>query len=93
MTWLGYEGDDVTELCFKQQHMSMQKDIKIHGHKVKDSEMKEMKNLTLKKNCFGDIECGSMIQETQDKALPLLMFMIMKRSSELNTRGVANGSM
>ena len=48
MTWLGYDGDEITELCFKQQHMSMQKCINTHGQKVKDSAVKEMKNLTLK---------------------------------------------
>ena len=60
MTWFGYEGDEITELCFKQYHMSMQKGIKTHEQKGKDSAIKEKNNLTLKNNCFGETDYNPM---------------------------------
>ena len=52
-----------------------------------------MKNLTLKKNCFGEIDYDSMIQEMKDKVLLLLMLMMMTHIGELKKRGVGNGSL
>ena len=53
--------------------------------------MKELRNLT-GNECFGEIDCTSITQEMKDKALPILMFMVMKRNGEIKSRGVANGS-
>ena len=53
--------------------------------------MKEMRSLEIKNLCFDEVDYDSLTQEQNDKALPLLMFMVMKRNGILNSRGVANG--
>ena len=55
--------------------------------------MKEMKNLTLKNNYFGEIEFESLTEEIKEYTLLLLMFVIIKHSSELKTRRYSNSSM
>ena len=89
---MGFRVKEVDELCFKAEHISMQRSIKLHGSKGKDSAMKEMKILTVKNSCFGCIEYPTITQETKDRALPLLMLMVLKTNGDLNTRGVTNGS-
>ena len=54
--------------------------------------MKELINLHEKNPCFGGIEFDSLTQEMKDKALPLLLFIVMKRSGDLKTRGVVAGN-
>ena len=54
--------------------------------------MKELINLDVKNSCFREIYYDSLTQEMKDKALPLLLFMVMKRSGNLKTRGVAAGN-
>ena len=72
--------------------MSIQKGIRKYGDKEKDSAMKESKNLTMKNNCFGEIDYKRMAQKMKDQVLPLLIFMVMKRNSELKSRECANES-
>ena len=54
--------------------------------------MKEIKNLAVKNNYFGEIDYKPLSQETRDKVLPILMFMVKMRSGDIKTRGCANGS-
>ena len=54
--------------------------------------MKEISNLTEKNNCFGEINYSSITQEMKDKALPLLMFIVIKRNGELKSHECTNGS-
>ena len=54
--------------------------------------IKEIRNLAVKNECFGELDYSTLTQEMKDKALPLLMFMVMKRSGELKSRVCANGS-
>ena len=54
--------------------------------------MKDMKNLTIKNSCFGEIDHESTSREMKDKALLFLMFMTLKRNGDLKTRGVSNGN-
>ena len=68
--------------------MSVKEGIRKYGQKRNDSVMKEIRNLAEKNSCFGEIEYETLTQEMKDKALPLLMFMIMKRLGDLKTRGV-----
>ena len=51
-----------------------------------------MKNLAVKNDCFGEVEYESLTEEMKKRALPLLMFMVLKRKGVLKSRGVANGS-
>ena len=51
-----------------------------------------MKNLATKNSCFGELDYDSLSQEVKDKALPILILMVLKRSGEIKSRGVANGS-
>ena len=53
--------------------------------------MKEMQNLVIKNQYFDKIVCKFLTQEQKDKALPLLMFMIIKRNRIIKTREVVNG--
>ena len=45
--------------------------------------MKEIKNLAMKNDYFGEIEHKSLAQEMKDRVLPLLMFMVMKRTGDI----------
>ena len=54
--------------------------------------MKEVKNLAIKNNCLGEVEHESLSREMIDKALPMLMFMVLKRSGKIKSRGAVNGS-
>ena len=87
---MGFRVKEVDELCFKAEHISMQRSIKIHGSKGKDSAMKEMKKLTMNNSCFGDIDHAAITQETKDGDLLLLMFIVLKRNGDLKKRGVSN---
>ena len=89
---MDYSGDEIEGLCFKTEQHSIQKGIKIYGEKGEQSAMKEMKNLAIKNECFGEIDYSSLTQDQKDRALPILMFMVLKRSGELKSRGVVNGS-
>ena len=91
LRWLGFHGTDVDELCFKAEQMSMQRDIKVHGEKGKASAMKEIRNLAKRNEYFGEVKHESLSQEMKDRALPLLMFMVMKMTGELKSRGCARG--
>jgi hypothetical protein len=53
--------------------------------------MKEIISLT-DNDCFGETEYKKLSQEAKDKALPILMFKVLKRNGSLKTRGCANGS-
>ena len=72
--------------------MSIQQGLKQYGDSGKKSALKEIENLT-GNECFGELDYASLTQEMKDKALPILMFMIMKRNRDLKSRGVANGSL
>ena len=47
-------------------------------------------NLT-ENDCFGKTDFSNLGQEENDKALPILKFMILKRNELLKTRWCANG--
>ena len=91
MKWCDVEQGDIEGMMFAAKHMSIQKGIKDYKEAGKASAMKEILNLT-GNNCFGETEYEKLTQEDKDKALPILMFMIMKRNGSLKSRGVANGS-
>ena len=78
-------------MMFKTEQMSVQQGIHKYGEEGKKSAMKEIENLT-DNECFGEIDYNSIAQEMKDKALPILMFMIIKRNGNIKTKGVANGS-
>ena len=48
--------------------------------------MKEIKKLTIKNYCFGEIDYATITPEIKQKALPLLMLMVHKRNGDLKTR-------
>ena len=88
--WLQFNQDETANMIFKMKQMNIQQGINRYGNKGKKSAMKEIQNIT-KNKCFGEIPRGTLTQETKDRALPILMFMIMKRNSDLKSRGVADG--
>ena len=91
LEWFEFDQDEITSMVFKAKQMNMQQGIKKFGSDGKKSAMKEIENLT-GNECFGEIEYEDLTDEMKDKALPILMFMIMKRNGNIKTRGVANGS-
>ena len=78
MKWIDYEKDKIDGLCFKTHHHRMKSDIKKFGDEEKESEMKEIRNLSIKNNYFGELEHEKMTEEKKNKELPLLMFIMMK---------------
>jgi len=79
-------------MVYKAKQMSVQEGIRMYGKVGKNSAMKEILNLTVKNDCFGEIAYESIPSNMKDKALPVLMSMIMKRNGSIKTRGCANGS-
>ena len=91
LVWLDYKFDEVTDLVFAAKQYSINAGVKKYGAEGKESAVKEINNL-LKNECFGETDYDKLTQEQKDRALPILMFMILKRNGEIKTRGVANGS-
>ena len=48
--------------------------------------MKEIKNLAVKNDCFGEIEFKSLTQLMKDKTLHLLVFVVMKRNGDIKSK-------
>ena len=71
--------------------MSIQKGVKAHGEKGKESSVKGIKNITIKNPYFGGISCKTITSDMKHKALPLLIFVVSKRSGEFKTCRVSNG--
>lgn len=92
LQWLEHNFNEIDGMCLKTEQLSLQSGVKRYGDEGKQSAMKEMLNLTEKNDCFGELEHESITEEMKMKALPLLMFMVMKRNGSIKTRGVANGS-
>ena len=90
--WLVCQVKETDQFCFKSTQMRIQRGMKAHSDKGRESAMKEIKNLTIKNPCFGKINIELETREIKEKALPLLIFMVNKRNGGLKTRGVANGS-
>ena len=54
--------------------------------------MNETSNLSIKNDYFGEVDYDKLSQEMKDKALFILMLVIMKRNGEIKSRGYTNGS-
>ena len=83
--------DDIVAMMVATKNMSIQEGVKKYEDKGKSSAIKEILNLT-KNDCFGETDYNTLKQEANDKALPILIFMILKRNGILKTRGCVNGS-
>ena len=83
--------DDIVAIMFAKKQMSIQEGMRKYKDEGKSSAMKETLNLT-EYDCFGETDYNKSNQEAKNKALPILMFMILKRNGMLKTRGCANGS-
>ena len=66
--------------------------MKQYGDSGEKFALKEIENFT-GNDCFGETKYSKLTQKMKDCALPILMFMIMKRNGLLKSRGVANGSL
>ena len=82
---------DITAMMFAAKQMSIQEGIKRYKDEGKSPAMNEIINLT-ENDCCGETDYSKLDQEAKDKAIPILMFMILKRNGLLKTRGCANGS-
>lgn len=92
LQWFDYTQRDIADMMYKAKQWSVQQGVDKFGHLEEESVMKEIQNLTVKNDCFGEVDFKSLTQEMKDKALPILMFMVMKRNGDLKTRGCVNGS-
>jgi hypothetical protein len=88
--WMDVKPDDITAMMFAAKQMSIQEGMKKYKDEGKASAMKEIINFT-DNDCFGETEYEKLSQETKDKALPILMFMVMKQNGSLKTRGCGIG--
>eukprot|EP00536_Pseudo-nitzschia_multiseries_P010625 jgi/Psemu1/203784/e_gw1.332.17.1 len=70
--------------------MSIKEGLKTFGDKGKQSIMKEINNL-VSRDCFGEVDQESLTTEQKRRALPILMFMLVKRDGRLKSRGCADG--
>jgi hypothetical protein len=91
ITWMDVEQNDITAMMFAAKQMSIQEGMRKYKDEGRASAMKEIINLT-DNDCFGETKYEELSQEAKDKALPILMFMVLKRNGSLKTRGCANGS-
>ena len=92
LQWFDFNLEECAGMVFKAHQMNVKQGIKEYGEDGKASALKEINNLT-SNECFGEIEYEKLTQTQKDRALPILMFMIMKRNGDIKTRGVANGSL
>ena len=92
LEWFDFDLEECTGMAFKAKQMNVKQGIKQFGDDGKASALKEIKNLT-GNECFGEIDYETLTQTQKDKALPILMFMIMKRNGDIKSRAVANGSL
>ena len=83
--------DDIVAMIFATKKMSIEEGMRKYKDEGKSSAMKEILNLT-ENDCFGEMDYNTLNQEAKNKALPILMFMILKRNGMLKTRGCNNGS-
>jgi len=76
----------------KTEQLSIQSGVTKYGEESKKLALTEMKNLVVKNDCFKEVDYATLTEEMKNKALLLLIFMMMKRNGVLKSRGVANGS-
>jgi hypothetical protein len=79
--WMDVDQGDVTAMMFVTKQMSIQEGMKKYKEEGKESAMKEILNLT-GNDCIGEIDYDKLSQEDKDKALPILMFMVLKRKKQ-----------
>jgi hypothetical protein len=91
LTWLDFTFDETHDMMFAAKQYSVNAGVKKYGSEGKESALKEIRNLC-DNDCFGETSYEKLTQEQKDRALPILMFMVLKRNGDLKTRGVANGS-
>ena len=91
LQYFEYSQPEIEALVYKAKTMSVKQGIEQHGKEGKASAMKEITNL-VENDCFGETDYNKLSQSMKDKALPILMFMVLKRNGLLKTRGVADGS-
>ena len=87
---MGYCRSEIYEFYFKAEQISMKKGIKMCSQEGKNSVMKEIKNLAVKNSCFREIDYSTLTQDMKEIEIPLLMFIAVKISGELKTRGCNN---
>jgi hypothetical protein len=80
--------DHVKELIFTQYNIKQ--GMKEYPEEGKASIMKELNNL-VKRDVFGEVEYESLSPQQRKWALPILLFMVMKRNGTLKSRACADG--
>ena len=85
-----HNSDKIDRLHVRTKQCSAQKGIETLSENGKESAMKEMRNLVVKNSCFEEIDYNPLNDKQKNRALPVLIFMIMKRNSITKSREVAN---
>ena len=80
-------------MVYKVSTMRVKQGIKQqHQQEAKNSAIKEIRNLVVENKYVGEISYKTLTQELKDKALLILMFMVLNHNRLLKTCGVADGS-
>jgi hypothetical protein len=80
--------DDVKELILTQ--CNIKQGVKKYPEEGKASIMKELNNF-VKRDVFGEVKYESLSPQQRKWALPILLFMAMKRNGTLKSRACADG--
>jgi hypothetical protein len=80
--------DHLKELIFTQYNIKQ--GMKEYPEEGKSSIMKELNNL-VKRDVFGEVEYESLSPQQRKWALPILLFMVMKRNVHLSLKHVLMG--
>ena len=75
---------------YSLNQVSLNKGLKKYGDQAKESVMKELDNLC-RHEAFAEIDYESLSATDKRNALPILMFMVLKRNGDLKSRGCADG--
>ena len=79
LQWLEFKQEEITRMIYAAKQMSVQEGVCKYGSEGKESALIEIKNLT-DNDCFGETKYEKLMQEQKDRALPILMFMVLNRN-------------
>ena len=67
LQWIDFKGDEIEGLCFKTEQHNMQEGVKKFGGEGKISTMKDVRNLSIKNDCFGELKYDSLTKKMKQK--------------------------
>ena len=77
LQWLEFKQEEITGMMYAAKQMSVKEGVCKNGSEGKESALREINNLT-DNDCFGETKYEKQTQEQKDRALPIMMFMVLK---------------